>query len=156
MSKLTENFQIVKGNLLKDFSGDIVAHQVNCKGVMGGGIARQIKDIYPDTYMEYNCFCNEEEYLLGKMLISNTPKYKIANLFGQDGFARGSRQTNYMALESSLNKLKNYMQANFIESVGFPYMIGCGLAGGDTDVVMDMIKRVFKNTYIEVTFYDYN
>lgn len=31
----------------------IIAHQVNCQGVMGGGLARQIKDRYPDAYINY-------------------------------------------------------------------------------------------------------
>jgi O-acetyl-ADP-ribose deacetylase (regulator of RNase III) len=33
---------IVKGNAL-DFTEDILIHQVNCKGIMGGGIALAIK-----------------------------------------------------------------------------------------------------------------
>ena len=31
----------------------IVAHQVNCQGVMGGGLARQIRDRYLDVYTKY-------------------------------------------------------------------------------------------------------
>ena len=38
----------VKGNLL-DKQWDIFCHQVNCKGVMGSGIAKQIAEKYPEV-----------------------------------------------------------------------------------------------------------
>ena len=43
------------GDLLK--SGcDIICHQVNLQGVMGGGIARQIANKYPDVEKSYKLF----------------------------------------------------------------------------------------------------
>ncbi|WP_223260709.1 hypothetical protein [Bacillus sp. LNXM65] len=37
----------VDGNIL-EASEDIICHQVNCKGVMGAGLAKQIKSKYPN------------------------------------------------------------------------------------------------------------
>lgn len=34
----------------------IIAHQVNCKGVMGSGVAKSIKTAYPEVYNEYKKF----------------------------------------------------------------------------------------------------
>ena len=31
----------------------IIVHQVNCRGVMGAGIAKQIKEKWPDVYTSY-------------------------------------------------------------------------------------------------------
>jgi O-acetyl-ADP-ribose deacetylase (regulator of RNase III) len=42
----------VKGNLL-DSNCDYICHQVNCQGVMGSGIARQIRERYPVVYLYY-------------------------------------------------------------------------------------------------------
>ena len=51
---------IVSGNLLKDFNGDIIVHQVNCQGVMSAGIAKQIKIKYPKSYREYVNYCKSK------------------------------------------------------------------------------------------------
>ena len=37
---------------------DIIVHQVNCYGVMGAGIAKQVKERYPDVYDIYKSLCN--------------------------------------------------------------------------------------------------
>ncbi|MDM5320060.1 hypothetical protein QUF57_08725 [Bacillus pumilus] len=42
----------VDGNILET-SEDIICHQVNCKGVMGAGLAKQIKSKYLNVYKEY-------------------------------------------------------------------------------------------------------
>ena len=36
-----------------DMNVDIIGHQVNLHGIMGGGIAREIKERFPDVYEEY-------------------------------------------------------------------------------------------------------
>lgn len=37
---------VLEGNLL-DAPFQFIAHQVNCRGVMGAGLAKQIKQKYP-------------------------------------------------------------------------------------------------------------
>ncbi|WP_370956757.1 hypothetical protein AB3239_10910 [Bacillus subtilis] len=44
--------KIVKGNIL-DASEDIIVQQVNCKGVMGAGLAKAILNKYPNVKKEY-------------------------------------------------------------------------------------------------------
>lgn len=36
-----------------DMNVDIIGHQVNLYGIMGGGIAREIRERFPDVYEEY-------------------------------------------------------------------------------------------------------
>ena len=38
--------------------------------------------------------------------------------------------------------------------IGFPYKIGCGLAGGDWNVVESIINEIFKDYKVEI--YKYN
>ena len=79
------------GDLLKQDKVDIICHQTNCKGVMGAGIAFQIKRTYPEVFKKYKEFCDEyENILLGRTLFVNCNDGKVvANLFGQDGYGRG-------------------------------------------------------------------
>ena len=47
----------IVGDLLKQDKVDIICHQTNCKGVMGAGIAFQIKRAYPEVFKKYKEFC---------------------------------------------------------------------------------------------------
>ena len=50
------SIKFVNGNILTFPERDedtIICHQVNCKGVMGAGLAKQIRDKWPDVYDRY-------------------------------------------------------------------------------------------------------
>ncbi|WP_413986400.1 macro domain-containing protein [Paenibacillus polymyxa] len=76
--------KIVEGNLL-DATEDIIGHQTNTKGVWGSGVAKAIKDKYPNTYAAYRDLCHEYgDKLLGSCwTIKASDNRFIANLFGQ-------------------------------------------------------------------------
>lgn len=135
--------RIIEGDILQA-QQDIIGHQVNCKGVMGAGLAKQIKMNYPNVFEEYKQLCKEQGMnLLGTVQYVKTSKGKIfANIFGQANFGRGKRQTDYEALEEAFYSLRN--KANETNrSIALPYGIGCGLAGGDWDIVYRIIEKVF-------------
>lgn len=43
------------GNIF-DSDAKIICHQVNTYGVMGAGIAAEVKERFPEVYTEYNAF----------------------------------------------------------------------------------------------------
>lgn len=145
-----------EGNIL-DAKEDIICHQVNCKGVMGAGLAKQIKSKYPNMYKEYKHLCTEQgdKLLSSVQLITTNDGKTIANLFAQVGYGRKVKQTDYDALRSCLQSLKstvtNPHEAKNRTSIAIPYGIGCGLAGGDWTIVEAMIEDVLGN--YEVTIY---
>lgn len=156
--------RIVEGNLL-DSNSDIIAHQVNCMGVMGRGVAGQIRSRYPHVYEEYRNFCvhyrplyrDQGDTPLGKVqylpLHSEVggPKRYIANLFGQFGYGSdGHRYTDYLALRSCLNALHRFARKMEM-SVALPYGIGCGLGGGDWSEVFPIIQEELGS--LDVTIY---
>jgi O-acetyl-ADP-ribose deacetylase (regulator of RNase III) len=147
----------ITGDLLKKDEIDIVCHQVNTKGIMGAGIALQIRQAYPKVYQTYKSYC--EEYgsgLLGKILFVNCEDGKIiANIFGQDDIGRDSCKTYYTALEKALIKLEKIAKLTG-KSVGFPYKMGCGLAGGDWLMVSEMIEEYFGNSEVDCYICHYN
>ena len=145
---------IVNGDLLKA-SEDIIGHQVNCKGVMGSGVAKLIKEKYPEAFAFYKDKCNatvDKQELLGVCQLVESAKGKtVANLFGQLKYGRGKEQyTDYAALEGALIDLKNRaMKTN--SSIALPFNIGCGLANGSWDVVSKMIDEIYSD--YDVTLY---
>ena len=43
---------------LFESGADMICHQVNCMGVMGSGVAKQVKERYPKVFEEYVNWCN--------------------------------------------------------------------------------------------------
>ena len=157
--------EIVDGDLLKS-NLPLIAHQTNCLGVMGAGIAKSIKNKWNIVYTQYANFCKNLEYskkLLGKCQICTTgwfPTKYIANLFGEYSFTESvapyeNRHTDYNSLKKALLKLKAFCEDEEIIEVGIPYKLGCGLAGGDWDgVVYPMLQELFANDST-ITLYIY-
>ncbi|PAD84952.1 Appr-1-p processing protein [Niallia circulans] len=148
--------KIVKGNIL-DAREDLICHQVNCKGVMGAGLAKQIRNKYPVVFEKYKNLCNSHvDKLLGSTQYVDVSDGKVVvNMFAQDGYGRGKRQTDYDALRLCLESIHYTVTSNNTvlngKSVALPYQIGCGLAGGDWDIVYKMIKEILGD--IELTIY---
>lgn len=127
---------VVDGDLL-DVTEGLVAHQVNCRGVMGAGVARVIAKRYPGVEHAYQQFCRSADkpmYLLGHaQLVLATQVLLVANVFGQLDTGRGL-QTDYSAVSDAIDDLAGRMGHVDPPTLNVPYMMGCGLAGGDWDV----------------------
>jgi O-acetyl-ADP-ribose deacetylase (regulator of RNase III) len=123
---------------------------------MGAGLAKQIRNKYPFAYECYVDLCNkvkEKEDLLGRIKQVKVSDGKIiAHIFSQLSYGRGRLQTDYVSLKHALKKLE-IKARNFEESVALPWGIGCGLAGGDWNIVHSIIEDVFKD--YEVTLYKF-
>lgn len=139
---------IKNGDLLKA-SEDILVHQVNVAGIMGGGVAKQIAEKYPITEKEYTEYCKSAKFkysnLKGQVLLRKEKGKYIANLFSQDKF-----NTDYESMVKGFERIKSYAIKNNLK-IAMPYKIGCGIANGDWELVLDIIIKVFKD--YEVTLY---
>ena len=155
---------INKNNKIPTIEGDIfnsreniIAHQTNCKGVMGAGIAKSIKDKYPKVFYEYRDYCDVDDQLniLGTVQIVEASKdRKIANVFGQYMYGRQTRQTNYDALRKALESLGEYAKDNDL-SIAIPYKIGCANAGGDWNTVEGIILDVINKYQVPIVLYKF-
>ncbi|MGG0667810.1 Appr-1-p processing protein [Lederbergia citrisecunda] len=143
--------RIVEGNLL-DAKEHIIGHQVNCKFVMGAGLARQIRSRYPTVYETY-LKAKGQSNLLGKVQMVHVNKHRVvANIFGQYNYGRDGLYTDYKALEEALTKTKKFAKENNL-SVALPFGLGSGLAGGDWKTIYGIIDRAFDG--YEVTLYKF-
>lgn len=138
----------VQGDLLKQ-PVDIIAHQTNCVGAMGAGIAKQIKTqlLSISEYKKYTDICQQKgAELMGQtQLLYAADGRIIANCFGENIPSKDKRDTDYNALLHSLARVRNYAAKNNL-TVGLPGLMGCGLAGGDWNIVRDMIYKLFNQT----------
>ena len=123
---------------------DVLGHQCNTRGVMGAGIAKTIKQLYPDVYKEYRFYCLDNTGLLGTTQLVKSKEGKcIANIFGQDNYKGRGLKTNYKALRKALEDLQYKMFCLNLKTLAIPYLIGCGLGGGEWEIVGQIINDVF-------------
>ena len=156
--------KVVNGNLLHA-KEDIIAHQVNCRGVMGAGLARQIKNSFPHAYQQYQRLCESYKENPSKLLgaCQLVHEYRedyhviIANLFGQDGYGYAGTHTDEPALREAFRSLAakintaSVLSGTPTKSVAMPWGIGCGLGGGHWPRVYEIIEQEFAG--IEVVLY---
>lgn len=156
---------ITNGNLLNT-NINIIAHQVNCQGVMGAGVAKQIKEKYPAVYKDYRRLCEDTSNkmdLLGTCLISIEKENKmICNLFGQYNYGRNGTYTNTSYLSSAILLMINMLEQiyNIKDKthpqlvIAIPYKIGCGLGGGNWEEVKTIFENIERSYNVLFVAYD--
>jgi len=119
-------------------------------GVMGAGLARQIRTVYPSVYERYREFSlsRSPKELMGFSLWTSLDKGGqlpfIVNCFAQEGFYKEGPQTDYDALMKCFVDISNICHESYGDcTIAIPDHIGCGLAGGDWNIVYQMIKDAF-------------
>jgi O-acetyl-ADP-ribose deacetylase (regulator of RNase III) len=151
----------VKGDVVEAFKAgeiDVLVHGVNCQGEMNSGIAKQIREEFPQVFEEYLKFrLNEScdpsnEYrtrnyslLLGQtQSIQIKDKFKfIVNAFTQNNYGyEGEKYCSYDAIDSAMKTLNKEAKGNVV--IGMP-KIGAGLGGGDWKVIEAIINSHFQN-----------
>lgn len=164
-----------EGNLLTATDIEVVGHQANCQNTFGAGIARSIRDIYPEAYFADTKASQINKNVLGTFSYANisikngiangSSISRIYNLYGQNLYGRNTRQTNYDALYNALEAMANHlmpteednMMFDFDRSpkVGFPHLMGCGLGGGDWRIVERLIEVAFRDYSKDVMIYKF-
>lgn len=145
--------EVVENSNLLDVQRGIICHQTNCIGVMGGGIALQIREKWPKVYKEYSIECalfkKDPKCLLGHAQdIIVKENLVVANCYGQV-FPGCGLMTDYKAWDTILDNLRDL--SNFFNlDLHFPWLVGCGLAGGDWNVMRKKIENAFSGPSAKV------
>jgi len=122
---------------------DLIIHGANCFNTFGSGIARQIRERYPEVAQvdsktkrgDYNKLgnWNSEEIIRKNGLV----EFTAVNAYTQYNMSTGQDVFEYAAFELILKKL---LHVYGDKRIGMPY-IGMGLAGGDAARIMPMIEN---------------
>lgn len=127
----------IEGDLL-DIDDGLICHQVNICGVFNAGLAKQIRIKYPIVFECYNKRCKSNLWTLGDVqAVKVTDTLTVANIAAQATYGRSGLHTDYDALNQGFKKIAD----KFKGQIYIPEKIGCGLAGGDWEVVFDMIEK---------------
>lgn len=111
----------VQGDLFTSAAQTLV-NTVNTVGVMGKGIAKEFKAIYPEMFKEYQRRCERGEFTTGQIMLYRTP-HKIILNFPTKRHWRSPSQVSF--IEAGLQAFQQSYAAFGISSVAFP-QLGCG------------------------------
>lgn len=152
-----------------DFSNDIpdvIIHQTNCEGRMGGGVAKTIKEKFPKVYIEYLEFLARKRFvgennLLGQVFETDVRigdnVVKFVDVFAQNSCSETTssypdgRFTSYDALHDGLLYVRDVIVERLYEKrcrpikIWMPAKIGCVKGGGQVEIVSAIIKNIFDN-----------
>lgn len=123
----------------------ILAHGVNCLGVMGSGVAGAIRSKWPKVFQEYseywNAFDNPNEEMLGIVqVVDINDELKVANCFTQVKCGNdGKRYANLDAVQEALEGVFAYADTYDLQI--FLPRIGCGLGGLKWDTEVEPIIK---------------
>jgi O-acetyl-ADP-ribose deacetylase (regulator of RNase III) len=157
----------IKGNLItlaEQGEFDVIVSGCNCFHAMGGGIAKQLAEKYPQVEEADKQTKFGDRKKLGSYSVAtaevNDTLFVILNAYTQYKWSSGSDVFEYDAFQKFLNKIYLYIQtykAGGKLSIGFP-MIGAGLAGGDWSRISKMIEEFSERVkdFADVTVVEYH
>ena len=125
--------EIKTGNVF-DTDAKYICHQVNCKGKMASGVAKEVRERYPDAYWEYMSMW-ERSVGLGTSLLGQAqfvkvePNRTIVNCFAQDNYGYdGGQYTNIKALKLALSAVAAIAKQTIAKQLCLIRLAVCGEA----------------------------
>lgn len=141
---------LVKGNIFTAPT-KVLVNTVNTVGVMGKGIAKTFRDIYPDMFREYQHLCEVGQFKVGNLWLYKTPNKWVLN-FPTKQHWRAPSKLEY--IEAGLEKFVSVYSRYGITSAAFP-KLGCGNGGLDWEhQVAPLMMKYLNDLPIDIFIYD--
>jgi len=118
---------------------------VNDVGLYGAGFTASLDKRWPIVGDEYRRLMNSKSPpALGDIAsVKVRNGIVVINMWAQHGVGRNKQRVDYVALEQCLENVARYIRKTYLGySIHIP-RIGCGLGGGDWDVVETLIDTAF-------------
>ena len=137
--------EYIKGDLFQTSISHIV-HGCNAMGVMGSGVAKIIRDQFPEAYVAYRKQYEEAgKLIMGDVIWASSNNKLIGNAITQKSYGRdGHRYVSYDAIAEAMSEINKTSLYDGLEEVAMP-QIGAGLGGGDWNVISAIIESELKN-----------
>lgn len=127
-----------------------LVNTVNTVGVMGKGLAKTFKELYPEMFRAYREHCERNELQTGSLMLWRGPDKWVLN-FPTKTTWRLPSEVEY--IESGLQRFVETYEELGITSVSFP-PLGCGNGNLDWREVKPVMERYLKKVQIPVYIHD--
>lgn len=135
----------IEGDLL-DVTKGYIMHGCNAQGIMGSGVAKQLRAKYPRIYRDYTAGLETVRYNrgnpLGEVFVSYiNPQLFVCNAITQEFYGRDGKQyVDYGAVDRATDYVVQLARRDQ-SSVFIPDLLGAGLGGGDRGTLLDIFLR---------------
>lgn len=155
---INDNIQIINDNLLNS-QEDIIVHQCNCVTTSGRGLSKAIFDKFPEANVYENH--NTKKSRPGTIEIREiNSKQIIVAFFAQRGPGKpqlrgdDNAQIRLIWFQYCLEELTNQIKNINKKTIAMPYLIGCGLAGGNWESYFSILEEWTEKYDIKLILYD--
>ncbi|WP_291515678.1 macro domain-containing protein [Bdellovibrio sp. ArHS] len=125
----------------------VLVNPVNTEGVMGKGLAKQFKSLFPEMFPRYQEVCEKKLLIPGKLWLYKTDNKWVLNFPTKTTWRQPSR-VEY--IEAGLAKFRDTYSKYGISSISFP-KLGCGNGELDWNTqVQPLMKKYLENIPIDV------
>lgn len=141
----------VKGSLFES-PAKVLVNTVNVVGVMGKGIAKVFKQVYPEMFKRYQHLCEDGKFTTGQLWLYKTPHKWILNFPTKKHWRSPSRLE---FIEAGLQKFVDSYSKLGITSIAFPHL-GCG--NGELDwerAVHPLMEKFLANLPIDTFIHEH-
>ncbi len=138
----------IEGNLFES-NEQVLVNTVNTEGVMGKGIAKTFKDVYPTMFKNYKSFCDNDQFDVGMLYLYKTDNKWILNFPTKTKWKKKSELTY---IELGLKKFVDTYEAKKINSIAFP-QLGCGNGNLEWNVVKPLMEKYLSDLPIDIEIY---
>ena len=148
--------EYITGSIL-DSKEKYIVNQTNCITKKALGLSDSIFKKFP--YADIYTSRAEDNHVdkPGKIIVCGDGRSNryIINLLGQyyPGKPKHKNDTYEMRKKWFIDCLDEIIKINKLDSIAFPYKIGCGLAGGDWKEYLDMLTTFSNKTIAKVYIY---
>lgn len=157
----------IKANLLEWPQGiNVIAHSANCQNTMGSGIAKSIREKYPEAYdadsRYWKQFYPDNYRMLGSYSVVKLEDGKeIINSYTQNNYGRDKRYVNYEAFYKSFEDIEKYLRDKCENekrkiTLGVPKNISCFRAGGEWSIIWAMLSYLFADSPVNLVVVEFD
>lgn len=148
------NFHLIYGDLLAPGGPTAIAHGCNTGGIMGAGIAKQIRERFPAAFEQYKKRCRAGQFSLGDVdHWHGRVGERIYDVFSLGTQVTTGRDARLVAIEDSMRRMVAIAERLKIDAIGMP-KIGCGLGGLAWAHVAQIVHEITGETKIKILVYE--
>ena len=136
--------KIIQGDLVamaQQGQFDVIVHGCNCFCAMGAGIAKSIRRAFPQAYEADLKTRKGDKSKLGSISWAKIPldakNLFVVNAYTQYRFSWKGKDVDYEAIRNAFREIKKQFSGL---KIAYP-AIGAGLAGGDWEIIAEIIEE---------------
>ena len=127
----------IQSNKFEPHNIQVWVNPINCKGVMGAGLAAFYRDEFPAMHEDYKQRCKREEILIGQPYLYKKSTPWILNFPTKQHWRDRSKLTD---IEKGLQYFVEHAKEWGIQSIAFP-ALGCGLGKLSWSKVYPLMRK---------------